>query len=197
LASKGTRTRPKLLDELDENSEIVDRCLELIKPAADKEEHCRLSVYFGIISCAPPLIPNLRYEEGETKKRTKDRARFGKTLRKASAMLVGPGPAQWGLSGDELHERVAVCRKLDAWAARAEEMVTTCCVPSGAIPIDRAKLTAASNAFRLIKDFSGARPTLTAGGPFYELASTLYEGGTGNVMADLSWYCRKIFHRVR
>lgn len=44
----------------------------------------------------------------------------------------------------------------------------------------------------LIKEFGcdGRPPPLTIGGPYFTLASILYEGGTGKADEDLSQYCR-------
>jgi hypothetical protein len=48
-------------------------------------------------------------------------------------------------------------------------------------------------AYNLLR-FDGIKPTLSDGGPFFELASILYEGETGIAGADLSRACRIVFH---
>ena len=45
-------------------------------------------------------------------------------------------------------------------------------------------------AYDLLIEFSSKAPTRTVGGPFYELASLLYESATGIVGADLSRACK-------
>jgi hypothetical protein len=47
-------------------------------------------------------------------------------------------------------------------------------------------------AAKLLTTFSASPPTKTPGGPFYELASVLYEGVTGKEGVHLEQYCRDV-----
>lgn len=57
------------------------------------------------------------------------------------------------------------------------------------------KLNAAAFSFQLIREFGKAAPTLTTNGPYFELASTLYEAATTIPNCDLTAYCRRFFKR--
>jgi hypothetical protein len=57
------------------------------------------------------------------------------------------------------------------------------------------KLNAAAFSFQLIREFGAAAPTLTTKGPYYELASTLYEAATSIPSCNLETYCRAYFKR--
>jgi hypothetical protein len=64
-------------------------------------------------------------------------------------------------------------------------------VPKGSQVWKDAKAVAAVCAHNVLKEYGGVT-TLTEGGPFYVLASILYEGATGKAEQDLSPYCRKL-----
>jgi hypothetical protein len=57
-----------------------------------------------------------------------------------------------------------------------------------------AKHAAAKYAYPILVAYSKSRPTKTAEGPFYRLASAIYEGATGEEV-DLTYYCRKEWDR--
>jgi len=61
-------------------------------------------------------------------------------------------------------------------------------------PFNKLKLDAACFANQLIEDFGTKPPTLTIGGPYYELASVLYGAATGEHEADLSRQCKAFLH---
>ena len=60
----------------------------------------------------------------------------------------------------------------------------------GAPPLDHTKLNSAEGAYVLLKQFGSRPPTKTVLGPFYELATILYEGATGRAHVSIQWYCR-------
>jgi hypothetical protein len=64
-------------------------------------------------------------------------------------------------------------------------------VPRSGGRSDYRKRTAAESAWILLA-LARKRPTLTPGGPFFELASLLYEAATGESGADLDKYCRAV-----
>jgi hypothetical protein len=64
----------------------------------------------------------------------------------------------------------------------------------GRNPFNKLKLSAASFASQLIEGYGIKPPTLTIGGPYYELASVLYGAATGEHEADLSRQCKAILH---
>jgi hypothetical protein len=59
------------------------------------------------------------------------------------------------------------------------------------------KQAAAWTAHLLMRQFGQKRPTLTVGGPFFHLASVLYEAATGEPDVDLSRQCRSAFKAWR
>jgi hypothetical protein len=61
----------------------------------------------------------------------------------------------------------------------------------GSMPVNMSKLTAATLAKSLIEIHGSKRPTLTIGGPYYELASVLHGAATGEHEADLSRQCKR------
>ena len=60
-------------------------------------------------------------------------------------------------------------------------------------PADMLKRFCAQSAFSLIAEFSARPPTLTADGPFLQLATVLYEAVTGVRDANIERACRVIF----
>jgi hypothetical protein len=62
--------------------------------------------------------------------------------------------------------------------------------------VDPVKKRAAGAAYRLLEKYGTSRPTLTAGGPFFELSNLLYEAATGK-RAELDHQCEIIFRDVR
>ena len=63
--------------------------------------------------------------------------------------------------------------------------------PAGHRERDLTKAVAVDFAFRLMQRIGRERPTKTVGGQFFELASILYEGGTGISGANLQRPCRE------
>jgi hypothetical protein len=59
------------------------------------------------------------------------------------------------------------------------------------------KTFAATEALSLLRRFASGGPTLTAEGPFFNLATALYEKATGEASANLDWQCRQAFRRSR
>ncbi|MFZ2068313.1 MAG: hypothetical protein WAV27_20260 [Xanthobacteraceae bacterium] len=55
---------------------------------------------------------------------------------------------------------------------------------------------AAFAAFHLLEEFGACRPTLTAAGPYFELASALYEAAAGR-SENIERQCRSYFHIAR
>ena len=70
--------------------------------------------------------------------------------------------------------------------------------PPKAAPRQRPSKTSASeDAYRLIEEFSPFPPTLTKGGPFFLVASKLFEAATGEHESDLTRYCRDYANKIR
>jgi hypothetical protein len=57
--------------------------------------------------------------------------------------------------------------------------------------LDYGKLNVAQNAYYTLVQFAPVRPTTTAAGPFYELASVYYEAVTGQKDVSMERQCRK------
>jgi len=74
----------------------------------------------------------------------------------------------------------------------AESVADRIVVKKGSRGTDFTKLNAASSAHQLLTKFGQKPPTLTTDGPYYRLASSLYESATGKPCMDLSRQCRKV-----
>jgi hypothetical protein len=120
------------------------------------------------------------------------------TLRRALGALdaiLESGVAQY-LSVHWIHEdRIwkADLQAFDLKARRIERAARTIAekidVPAGKPRLNETKVYAARRAYNILDEY-GAKPTLTVDGPYFNLASLLYEAVTGKVSVSLEHACR-------
>jgi hypothetical protein len=193
------------LKGIDENSEIVARCLELIGPARDKKRACRADIVRSInwVEILHKSQKPSWYASSSEKRQLK---KLADALDKASRTLKDIECwyilfRQFGKPSPELRyarpvvvvdrqEYEKFCDVLSSIKAQAKERANNLVVHKGGPLVDLVKLNAAGNALQLLLDFGASPPTQTIGGPFYELASLLYEGATDKEGRDLSRSCK-------
>jgi hypothetical protein len=178
-------------ENIDPKSEVVSRAMDLIRPVTRPnypEWRCRAELAFmmsgiRIQDMNNNLFPNMRQlkeQINEVAKAIKHTEHSIKTLPRLCRV------SKWSVFSSEF------CNLLDEVLKVAEEHRNHVVVEKGGRPFDSAKAEAATVALYMILVSTTDRPAKTVGGVFYELASILYEGGTGVQGADLQRYCRRV-----
>jgi hypothetical protein len=104
------------------------------------------------------------------------------------------GPLPYSLIRDTEREEATLSRFLkdvEIAAKRANQQSRRIRVTRAGGQPNYLKKNAAFYAHLLLTQYGKTPPTLTTGGPFFELASLLYEAATGQIDVDLSNHCRK------
>jgi hypothetical protein len=190
----------------------IERAMELIAPPADREQRCRERLSRYVEDIARDTLPICA---GEERTQLEDAAKALQKALKALKRLprerqrwllppikrAGPGPLRLqDLISDPISEdlRLAIfLNELEYTAISAELQAMRRKVPrSGGRP-DYRKQAAAMYALLLLVQFGRKRPTLTADGCFFNLASVLYEAATGKPDIDLSWHCQQVYRDWR
>ena len=91
--------------------------------------------------------------------------------------------------------RDEICDYLETTASLANQEIRD--FKAQRAPSEPVKYFAAMFAFALIKFFSIRAPTLTTDGPFFRLATYLYEAATAIPDQNLERQCRREFHKRR
>jgi hypothetical protein len=172
---KAVEVLPEIADfeYINPESEVVLRAMDLIRPTDRPEPRCRsdLALMMARVRVYQRMnsLPNL----GPIKDQIKDVAKALKRTKRAIVVL--PRSARVAQSiywGD-------FCNLLDEVLKTVERHHDGIVPGKGCRPLDAAKSEAADAAFYAITRWKRARPTKTVDGVFYELASVIYEGGTG------------------
>jgi hypothetical protein len=187
---------------------VLERALLLIGSAADKRIDCDVWVRSCIVDIRYanfcPILPDAQIK-GELAKLAAalkklnsvidnlspctflGRLNYDTAFRRWSKILTMPPQTlqqpigiSWVELKNDLDTKISFIEKVQ-WPTRR-----------GSPRVDYAKIVAAASDFLLLSKFGMKRPTLTIGGPFYELASVLYEGATYIPEANLERYCRGI-----
>ena len=172
------------------NDTPVGRALALIAPSADREQQCRqFIVYFiGSIADSKPPVPG-------TRKKAQLSAAAAASQRALEAIKKVPELKCYLFPKRSELDVTIFLAQLECVALNAKWQSVSLTVPrSGGRPNYR-KQAAAGCAFALLLEFNRKRPALTTGGPFFELASVLYEAVTGKPSIDLSSQCRAVHNR--
>jgi hypothetical protein len=197
---------------------IVDECIALIAPDAQHETECRRWIGNTIdtlcwlntpkIEPPPELLELLGKEDNE-----EDRREWFYTLMRMKLLPVSKTDHEALLTFakalvvavEQLNEtrcRHFLSLRLPAFdAAKFSKELETLVIAAvevadsihlhGSMPVNVSKLRAASFAKSLIEVYGSKPPTLTIGGPYYELASVLHGAATGEHEADLSRQCKR------
>jgi hypothetical protein len=177
-----------------DDCEILNRAMALIEPSREQEASCKADIEqaLRLLRLYPSLLSNdgyvsLRGVREELSAVRNTAKQLQKKLRSIRWLIV------LALFGD--HEQaIAFLDRLDRLEQDATDLVErsqSAPARKGGSQIDVFKRLAAGFAFMLMKKF-GKRPTKTTTGPYYELASVLYEGATGLAGASLDRICRKM-----
>jgi hypothetical protein len=173
------------LEYIDPASEVVSRAIDLIRPLKLSEPDFREGIallmagvrvsQFG--NALPPLRP--------IKDQIKEVADALKIARRAIRTLPGIARVAQSVFWDDF------CDLIDEAIQLAEERHKEIEVGEGGRKLDLAKDYAANAALHVISEWKRAKPAKTVNGAFYELASVIYEGGTGIEGANLERHCRR------
>ena len=170
-----------LRDRCRMNEQGRDEVLEIIGPAARDRASCIHFVEARIRRMTPVgPVPGAAVLIGAWQK---ELAKHAAVLRRAVTIIRSP---RMRLENDEASNPSAI-EYLDRMASEIEALIIK---PVGRRP-HMLKLKCASSAFETLEQF-GRRPTLTADGAFYRLATLYYELVTGIPLQNLEWHCRTV-----
>ncbi len=171
---------------VDPQSEVVTRAFNLVKPIDLPELYLREQLALMMSEVRIAHLDNRLPAQGPTKKQVE---KVEHALKRVKQAIKGVPP----------HARVAqsiywndFCRLIDEVVCTVEHHHNGIVVGKGARLLDVAKLEAAEFARKILGWWKNVRPTKTIDGTFYELASVMYEGGTGIAGADLQRFCRLV-----
>jgi hypothetical protein len=175
---------------VDPRSEVVSRAFDLLKPIDLPESHFREQLALMMSEVRIAHLDNRLPALGPTKKQIE---KVRQALKRLKQAITAVPP----------HARVAqsiywndFCRLLDEVTNTVEHHYSNIQVGKGGPLPDSAKHEAAKLAFELLI-WKNELPAKTNNGTFYELSSTLYEGGTGIAGADLQRVCRFAIDSLR
>lgn len=180
---------------------ILSRCLAIINPAHHSQCREGISLAFdGVVwAHANPQLFGAA-AEADMKGRCLAIARAFTV----AAVLMRAQPWLWSLGrpsasvDEEADAEGEWIRVSDYLASAAGEAMRA--APRRTRPSNMLKRFCALFAFDLIERFGGERATLTIDGPFFRLASVLYEAAAGTRDANLERACRLVFrssHQAR
>ena len=186
-----------------------ERALVLISPPEDRLQECRRLLGDCIKEVAsekpPELQKKLRAQLALASKHFRAALKATQRLPRSRLILLPPPFSKpVGSLADLLDatrskqltlHRQRFLDELGYVAKNLEQQSERLRVPrSGGHPNYR-KQAAAEFAWALLALYGRKRPTLTTGGPYFDLASLLYEAGTGKEAIDLRRQCRAAFPR--
>jgi hypothetical protein len=168
--------------------DIIERALSLIKPKPEQRAACATAIgqrdeLLRRIHLVLGAIPS----PGDLKKRLK---KIGGDLRRTRRLLDEPSGCVAAVVGPDF------LGEFDRLIDSAQFYHDAIAVRHGSRRWDNVKAIAARYANELLRSFGSAPPTKTPDGPFYNLASLLYEGATAKVGVDLEQYCRDVLDNV-
>jgi hypothetical protein len=173
------------LEYIDPASEVVSRAIDLIRPLNLSEPDFReeITLFMLVVrilqfgNTSPPLRP--------IKDQIKEVADALKIARRAIRTLPRIARITQSVFWDDF------CDLIDEAIQMAEERHKGIEVGDGGRNLDLAKDYAANAAHHVISEWKRTKPVKTVNGAFYELASVIYEGGTGIEGANLQRHCRR------
>jgi hypothetical protein len=199
-----------------ERSAIIDECIALIAPDAPRETECRHMIEctikllcmhntpdneplpLGMLSTVKDSEKNQRaFMLGKLKLKILQPAkadreallRFAAALADAAAELRESSCWHYLFLQLPGFDASKFLNELEALVTAAVEAADRMHIKGGK-RLNAFKLMTAVHAALLIEIFGAKSPTLTVGGPYYELASILYGAATGEPSADLSRHCK-------
>jgi hypothetical protein len=189
--ARGQAHRQKMIALRD--SEVVTRAVEIICPSQGHELFCRTMLAIQMDSCSNIARRIWLYTWGVFRlshiaKGIDDRYRAFEELTHLGINIPGEEDIR-SLVGNESQR---IRRLVDEFQTMLQEEKGG----KRGRPPDPAKLAAAEHAWTWLTDV-GKRPTLTADGDFFRLASIIYEGATNKKDIDLEGQCKTVLQRHR
>lgn len=170
---------------------IVVRALRLINPKPEQRESCATIIrervaLLHFVSGELRAIPSSGDLKKELQTIVADLKRTKTAICRRSAVCKGM------VFHKDATRETAFLNELDRLIESAKFHHNTLVVRRGSPRWDNAKAIAAKDANELLRSFSDKSLTKAAGGPFYRLASLLYEGATRKKNVNLEQYCRAL-----
>lgn len=175
------------------NSKIVTRVVRIIMPPADQEVACRDHAAFIIgWGC---LLYQMHSNWVWTKETSKLVSGAIQQLEKAVDSISGL--PRWIKRKHRKTIGAFVQRLAQTKAAFKDDVDQHGLATRTGRHQDLTKLNIAQHAYDLLEEYASKKPNLTVEGPFYQLASVLYEAATGEQESDLQRPCRRIWGDIR
>jgi hypothetical protein len=194
------------VEPVDPNSELVNSAMSIIQPTSDKEASCRAHVASTIRlgRMTAPIRTGAKANK-TLNKLMRDSRKTAKWLAELPAPLLEEllhGSADEFESNEvvdqglRLHvsKQPRVVPRLERLRAELDSLANKINLRRSkkfGPKFDYAKINAAQGAYYTLLQFSPVRPTTTADGPFYELASVYYEAVTGLKDVNMDRQCRR------
>lgn len=191
------RSRPFDLNRVEPNPEIITRALEIVCPQSSEEPSYRNAVAMAIERCNKADGASFAYNRGKSKLKSLLQ-KIEEAHRALDELHVVVQEEAFGEDYQnvisEIHEDLCkaaepILRGVD----RFDEEGPSRRGPPG----NELKQHAALYAYMQLSLYSAKKPTLSIDGPFFRLASIIYEGATRDADCDLQRQCRVIFHLFR
>jgi hypothetical protein len=181
----------------DKDSAIVARALRIVDPPPDKDEQCRETIASGmawnrLLNRSPRSL-----SDRSVVRELRSTVSAIEAAHRSIDQLQGhiKAYALGALSAHITKAALTVLAYLAGVLRANAERIAEGIREAGGRRRDLGKQTAADTAYDLLNEYAGSPPTLTIEGPFYQLASVLYEGAMGHEEVDLQRHCRTAFKR--
>jgi hypothetical protein len=183
---------------------FVDAALRAIRPPADQLTLCREKLVIAI-----QLMRMIFWHDHEVHKRTLSQLKLSAAKTARLLDKLGPGHLHFLLPPDDLKKVelvgdpgmfVAKDSKVRPSARLQKDLRNLVAnldgisrkAKSGAL-----KMSVALSAYDFLMERGSANPTLSSDGPFFNLASILYEAVTGRENVSIEWHCRRVLRMER
>jgi hypothetical protein len=183
---------------LDPNCEIVSRAIEIVCPLPDEESMCRWMIVYVISQCRiandeiGPAFLAAEQELGSAIQKVEDAEKALSGLRRIYKRLAFQDREDFDGAATKDIDALSKIRKRLRTLADGYGLARSA-LPRQRRPKDQGKRAAASYAYCCLVAYSERSPTLTSDGPFFELASIIYEGATGEPLVSLDYQCCENF----
>ena len=179
-------------DETEQLLPLVKDAIALIGPRPEREGECWESVLRAITDVRGAMtVAAVKPTPRQEKKMLDDLLR---TLQKAATQLAElPGPLTYIDHRDVRTLYLALPGVIEQFTKTVQQYKP----PRAPWEGTEGRAAAAKGAYELITTFSQARPTKTNGGPFYCLATIIFDAACGSEGADLRRHCDALLDQSR
>jgi hypothetical protein len=171
---------------------VVERALRLIRPKSERSCVVAIRERVSLLRRVAEEL-NRCPSPGDLKKELKTLEKDMKRAR--TAMRLCSMPCRSMVFFKDAKREAAFFQELDQLVESAKFHQDALVVRRGSRKWDNVKALAAKYAYDLLRSFSDRPLTKASGGPFYRLASVLYEAASGK-KSNLEQYCRQILDGV-